>query len=567
MVLIDRDLWGIVNGDEVKPAAGEKELLAAFTKRDNQALAQIILTLSNAQLVHVRNAKSSHDAWTNICSAFQAKGLAAKVYLRRQFFTIKFQDGSSMQDHLNKVRDLADQLAEMEAGVSDQDLAMTALCSLSDRFDSLIVSLESRSSQDLTSDFVFNRLLAEERRQLESIQSNDVAPSAHQARVSSIKCSFCSKPNHTEAKCYKKHGFPVGHPRHVKKESAQAASSNIPNNTIVMNYSAVSACCLTSASASASTSSTLDWLIDSGASTHICSQRSSFSSLRPLDQPVLINIADGRAIRAISIGDISLDVLCDGSWFSMVIRNVLFAPELKMNLISVSRLTADGMVVSFFDNQCRITKLDRIIASSFKEASDLYRLTSRINNRVSAGVSSINSESKLWHARLGHLHADAMLKLINKRMADGLPSLTSSLDLGVCEGCALGKSHRVAMPHRATSRATKLLELVHSDICGPIQVNSLGGKRYFITFVDDYSRSIVVRTIAKRARRLRHSSYSKLGLRISQVSASRLFAPMVVVSTTLDNLTSCCSNMESLGNELHLTLLNTMVLLSEQIAP
>jgi transposase InsO family protein len=507
MILIDRGLWEVVDGTELKPAPDNKALYDAFIKKDNQALAQIVLTLSNSQLVHVRNASSSRDAWRNICSAFEAKGLAAKVYLRRQFFTIKFTDSGSMQDHINKIRDLADQLNEMEAGVSDEDLAMTLLCSLPDRFDPLIVSLESRPSKDLTSDFVINRLLAEERRQLESTQSNGVVQAANKARVSAqVKCTFCKKPNHTEATCYRKHGYPTGHPLHGKQASAQAASSGILSNTNALNYSAVSVCCLTSAFVSSSaSSSSFDWLIDSGASTHICHQRSSFSSLRPLDQPVVINVADGRAIRALAIGDIALDVRCavTHEWSATTLRDVLFAPDLKMNLISVSRLTRDGWIVSFFDSQCRIALQDnRLVASSIKDSSDLYRVTSRIadhRDRMSASVSAVNSDPKLWHARLGHLNTNAMQRLVRKQMVDGLPALPTTNDIGVCEGCALGKSHRAAMPKHGTSRATRLLELVHSDICGPMQVDSLGGKKYFITFIDDYSRAVIVRTIAKKS--------------------------------------------------------------------
>jgi transposase InsO family protein len=500
MVLIDRNLWDIVDGTESRPGPEDLTALGSFTKKDNQALAQIALTVSNAQLVHIRNASSARDAWLKLCSAFEAKGLAAKVYLRRQFFTVKLHEGSSMQSHINMVRDLADQLDEIGAPVSDEDLAITLLCSLPERFDSLIVSLESRPSKELTSDFVINRLLSEERRQSEITQSNVVAQAAHQVRVASkLTCSFCKRPNHTEATCYRKNGYPAGHPRSGQASAQAASTSTQASNTTAMNYSAVSVCCLSNAASSSSTS-TLDWLIDSGASTHICAQRSCFSSLRPLDQPVQINIADGRAVRALGIGDIALDVLCGTEWISNIFKDVLFAPDLKMNLLSVSRLTNDGLVVSFFDDHCHIMMQDRLVASSIKEASDLYRLISRIDRSTKVASAAISSgNAKLWHARLGHLNAKSMLQLSNKQMVDGLPALRSDLDLRVCEGCALGKSHRVAMPQQATTRATQLLELVHSDICGPMQVNSLGGKKYFITFIDDFSRVMVVRTIAKKS--------------------------------------------------------------------
>ena len=519
MILIDRGLWSIVAGSEVKPlASANKAAYDSFINRDNQALAQIVLTVSSSQLIHVRNATSARDAWCKLCSAFEAKGLAAKIYLRRQFLNIKLTDGCSMQEHVNKVRDLADQLNEIDPDtVKDQDLAMTLLCSLPDRYDSLIVSLESRESKDLTSDFVINRLLAEERRQIEQSQINTeaVVQSANKARVDSakVKCAYCKKPNHTEANCYRKHGYPVNHPLHGKQQQrsaiqAQVNSCGLVNNTDALNYSAVTVSCLTTAVCHATSSTStvkLDWLIDSGASTHICYQRSAFVSVRRLNQPVSISVADGRMIPANAIGDINIDVCCaiTHQWSTITLNDVLFAPDLKMNLLSVSRLTHDCMIVTFVNNQCQISDKDnRVIASSIKDMSDLYRLTSRFNYVVSAN--SAISDPKLWHARLGHLNTNAMQQLVRKQMADGLPAAlpTTDDDIGVCEGCALGKSHRAAMPQQGTSRATRLLELVHTDICGPMKVDSLGGKKYFITFIDDYSRAVVIRTITKKSEAL-----------------------------------------------------------------
>jgi transposase InsO family protein len=58
----------------------------------------------------------------------------------------------------------------------------------------------------------------------------------------------------------------------------------------------------------------------------------------------------------------------------------------------------------------------------------------------------------------------------------------------VYENCVVGKQHRKEFPQRKSWRAKKVLELVHSDLCGPINPSSNGGKRYFITFIDDCSR-------------------------------------------------------------------------------
>ena len=70
----------------------------------------------------------------------------------------------------------------------------------------------------------------------------------------------------------------------------------------------------------------------------------------------------------------------------------------------------------------------------------------------------------------------------------------------VCDSCQMGKSHRAAMPQAASQRATQALELVHSDICGPMRAASLHQRAvYFVTFIDDYSRFTVVYAIRRKS--------------------------------------------------------------------
>ena len=71
-------------------------------------------------------------------------------------------------------------------------------------------------------------------------------------------------------------------------------------------------------------------------------------------------------------------------------------------------------------------------------------------------------------------------------MVTGLP-LVSCKD-GVCSGCVLGKYHRDSFDKRASWHASVPLELVHSDLCGPLPSTSFSGFKYFLTFIDDYSR-------------------------------------------------------------------------------
>ena len=69
---------------------------------------------------------------------------------------------------------------------------------------------------------------------------------------------------------------------------------------------------------------------------------------------------------------------------------------------------------------------------------------------------------------------------------------TSQYAQSKCEGCVLGKLHRNLFPKKSNNRATRPSEIIHSDVCGPMQVESKGGSRYLVTFTDDYSRYTTV---------------------------------------------------------------------------
>jgi transposase InsO family protein len=92
----------------------------------------------------------------------------------------------------------------------------------------------------------------------------------------------------------------------------------------------------------------------------------------------------------------------------------------------------------------------------------------------------------LWHLRYGHLSFKGLKTLHEKNMVEGLPKINCPTEM--CEDCIVGKQHRDSFPQGKAWRAEQILQLVHSDICGPINPTSNGNKRYFITFIDDYSR-------------------------------------------------------------------------------
>ena len=90
----------------------------------------------------------------------------------------------------------------------------------------------------------------------------------------------------------------------------------------------------------------------------------------------------------------------------------------------------------------------------------------------------------MWHRRFSHLHFKALPRL--QSMVRGMPPI-SFVKVEVCKGCLLGKNAMKSFPH-SSSKSEKILELFHSDICGPMSSPSLNDFMYYVIFIDDLSR-------------------------------------------------------------------------------
>ena len=126
----------------------------------------------------------------------------------------------------------------------------------------------------------------------------------------------------------------------------------------------------------------------------------------------------------------------------------------------------------------------------------MYQLnceTKPADHSVSVTDATLNDDKRrllnLW--RLGHLNVQQLKQAVKKCHIEGI-DLSDSDGLDFCEGCAEGKMSRQPFKPVGVIKSTRKLKLVHSDICGPMPTESLNGKRYFVTFIDDYSRCVKV---------------------------------------------------------------------------
>ena len=136
-----------------------------------------------------------------------------------------------------------------------------------------------------------------------------------------------------------------------------------------------------------------------------------------------------------------------------------------------------------------------LIASAPREGKLYHLHFTKVNGTSMACVAQGSAHEdlvELWHRRLGHLNVRSMKSLQHIVKGLNLSSCKHDWSSMVCKGCIEGKQARQPFPKDGATRATKPLELVHSDVCGPMKTTSIGRSRYFLTFIDDFSRKIWV---------------------------------------------------------------------------
>jgi hypothetical protein len=186
----------------------------------------------------------------------------------------------------------------------------------------------------------------------------------------------------------------------------------------------------------------------------------------------------------------------------ITVNQVYYVDGLKHNLISVSQLCDNGMDVMFKIKYCVMYKADTLIeVMRADRRGDLYLLCFDIleTKEEICLVSSVkNEEAWLWHTRFCHLNFHTLDKLVRLKLVKGLPEIKFEKD-HLCSACEMGKLKRSSHKTKSDPSFDKPLQLLHMDLCGPIAVQSLNGKKYILVLVDEFSRFTWVEFVRKKS--------------------------------------------------------------------
>jgi hypothetical protein len=220
-----------------------------------------------------------------------------------------------------------------------------------------------------------------------------------------------------------------------------------------------------------------DWVINSGASYHTTPTAGTLSRSHPLhsSHPSSIVVGNGSTLPVTSVGALVLP----GPFY---LNDVLVAPHITHNLLSVRRFTTDNSCSIEFDPSGFSVKdlATRTLLARCDSSGPVYTLRPSTTGVFPPPVLVSTTSSTTWHRRLGHPGPDVMTKITSSLD----PSYSRGHFEGLCHACQLGRHTR--LPFTTSSRAEQAFDLIHCDLWTS-PVLSLSGYKYYLVILDDFS--------------------------------------------------------------------------------
>jgi len=469
LLLIKEGLWDAVS----KAAPAQPD--AAWITKDAQARATIGLLVEDNQLTHIRSKITAAATWKALQDYHQKSSLSSKVILLKNLCSMKLAESGNMEEHIINMSIIKDKLEAIGENIKEELFIAMILGSLPDSYNSLINALESRPEEDLTLSLVKGKLIDEYRRRVSnSVEANEIQDKVLKTRDSGkytkprhklAECFFCKKKGHMKKDCKKYRAWKE------KNEKANAATADRNNKDNL---------CFNTSNEDDTRKS---WYIDSGATSHMTNNREFFDkTFTSVEDKV--TVANGKEAKITGIGSGRIKCYNENATKTITLKNVLYIPSLHSNLLSVKKITEHGFIIEFKNKICNILEDKKIIVTA-ESVGNLYKLRTEHKALSSMKTHSDNC-IHTWHRKLGHRDPDAIRKLVKENMAYGI-TLQECEIKETCENCIQGKMSRKPFPNVSSRKSKNILEIIHSDVCGPMQTTTPGGKRYVLTMIDDYS--------------------------------------------------------------------------------
>jgi histone deacetylase 1/2 len=506
-----------------------------------KALAYIRLSLADGPLLQTKGIRDPYELIQSLKNLYELRGFSSEFISCKTLINTKLSNcKGNIEVYLQEFRRIINDLESKDIKLPKNFIAALVLNNLTKEYDYIvtIITQNIRSDSIVNLDAIYSQLIDESKRlkytNTSSSRQNidSTKPSSNKANndiemsnvtkkpfskpsntfnkssSKAIRCNFCSKTGHLEEKCFKKY------PELSKRNAA--FSTSVDTNVDAMNTTSTFNNSLDSQIALVSNKSTYsypkEFILDSAATIHVSADRSLFNSLVPTNTSLKWGNNKANNIRASGIGDIPIRFTSTNQ--NAILKDVLFVPELGVNLISLALIVDKGVSLKFKKDLITLYKTNKEVLAEGHFRNKVTVFSAYSNKGTTIGLTSDISSSPRstkevamptetyynpWHLRLGHIGPTALNALPNNVLGVNKDFSGYINEFKDCETCIKAKGTR-NVNKKVSEKPSLYLEKVTIDIGGPIKPISYKGFKYYITFIDASTGYLEVILLKNRER-------------------------------------------------------------------
>jgi hypothetical protein len=500
----------------------QKDLLSNKSYKVYAALADTLVTADQMRiLLNKKNVPegNAYSLWKAIKERYDIRTTdATKERLWEIFNGMKMSSGDDFKSYKGKVEEAVANLYTVEEEVPESRIKAKLITGLSTRYSAFVGALYTQDYSDMTmvdlckkiNDFEESTVFKSTSNESEgdygftSYANNDSRKGNQQkggvnrapkATNDKIKCYICHKVGHKASECYankrsKKNCSrckKIGHTdsecwfnKNNKKEEKDQSSEEygnffapvIPSSSdVVINEDT--------------------WILDSGASKHLCTNKKLMSQIEKASEAIRMKCANKQTVELSEIGRVKLRILNGRKEAAVTLLNVAHAPTFQCNIISVGKLIDAGAKVVFGKRGAMVFAKDGKPVITAKRFGNLF-VISIVNKSDNTHVvtEDMKSKAEQWHCRLGHIAYEGLKRMVLNKSVEGLNiEQVNEKTMRRCSSCLKGKQHRHPFNSEWKDKAENVMDRAHADLCGPVQ-STREGQEYLSTIIDERSRMI-----------------------------------------------------------------------------
>jgi len=506
----------------------EREMLPSdnreiWEEMDVKATNYIYSAISNKQLEYVSNLDSAYKVIKKFDEMYLEKSTALQIVCRNSLESIKLKNYPEVTNFFDDFEKSVNDLKAAGASITEQEKLNYMLRSLPRNYSHIGDLIDVLPEKDRTIDYLKSKIklkAIEEKTKVEKDEEiggkTNVFTAVDQNKTgnkSQGTCYNCGKQGHFRKDCRQgnmynnrgNHGYRGRGQQPRGRGKNQSYRGFQQPNKINYNGGREGNCFMVKTAESMDIigpeKEGINWILDSGCTNHIVNQDKYFNRCVILKEPIKVRVGDGRMLEATKIGNIETYFTVNSRDIQVTLKNVFYVKQMKENLISYSSIMKKNKVVSTGNVTKIYNRYNECIAVAVKN-KNLLTMKSYINKQDDNVCVNLTTKHKgftqkeKWHRILGHTNFNCLNKMCKNNLLDGIPE-----DLGTeylkCAICIQNKMHNMPFENKRT-KATDILEIIHTDVNGPHMTTGYKGEKYFVSFIDDYSKLCKVYCISSK---------------------------------------------------------------------